>query len=156
MERPEDYLADTNLLLRSASEGHPMQEQAIQSIATLRQQGARVWITPQNLVEFWAVATRPGERNGLGLTVEAANAELLRLTNLFPLLPDAPEIYIEWHRLVVEERVLGLQVYDARLVAVMRVYGVTHLLTFNVDDFRRYPGITVVHPQDVSPTPGPP
>lgn len=149
MDPSEDYLLDTNLLLRSASDGHPMQEQAVHAVTRLRQQGARVWITPQNLVEFWAVATRPTERNGLGLTVEAANAEVLRLTHLFPLLPDVPEIYLEWHRLVVDHRVLGLQVYDARLVAVMLVYGVTQLLTYNVDDFRRYPGITVVHPQNV-------
>jgi len=33
------------------------------------------------------------------------------------------------------------------LVAAMHVHGVTHLLTLNVRDFARYPGITVVHPQ---------
>jgi hypothetical protein len=38
-------------------------------------------------------------------------------------------------------------VHDARLVAAMHVHGVTHLLTLNVRDFARYPGITVVHPQ---------
>jgi hypothetical protein len=41
------------------------------------------------------------------------------------------------------------QVHDARLVAVMRVHGLTHVLTFNPTDFTRYPGITVVRPQDV-------
>ena len=35
----------------------------------------------------------------------------------------------------------------------MLVHGLTHLLTFNVDDFRRFEGITVVHPQDVTPAP---
>ena len=35
------------------------------------------------------------------------------------------------------------------LVAAMHVYGVSHLLTFNVADFRRFSNITVQHPQDV-------
>jgi predicted nucleic acid-binding protein len=42
-------------------------------------------------------------------------------------------------------------VHDARLVAVMRTHGVTHILTFNVSDFVRYQsmGIVPVHPSSV-------
>jgi predicted nucleic acid-binding protein len=40
-------------------------------------------------------------------------------------------------------------VYDARLVAAMRVYGVSNLLTFDVHDFARYPDIHVLRPTDV-------
>jgi hypothetical protein len=32
----------------------------------------------------------------------------------------------------------------------MIVHGLTHMLTFNVADFQRFTGITVVHPQDVA------
>jgi hypothetical protein len=32
---------------------------------------------------------------------------------------------------------------------------VEHILTFNVDDLRRYPGITVVSPQTVAAPPAP-
>ncbi len=28
----------------------------------------------------------------------------------------------------------------------MTVHGITHILTFNADDFVRYPGINVLHP----------
>jgi hypothetical protein len=31
-----------------------------------------------------------------------------------------------------------------------RYYGITNLLTFNPPDFTRYPGIQVVHPNDVT------
>jgi hypothetical protein len=34
----------------------------------------------------------------------------------------------------------------------MKVYGITHLLTFNDEDFLRYPEITVVAPQHVPQT----
>jgi predicted nucleic acid-binding protein len=42
--------------------------------------------------------------------------------------------------------------FPARLIASMKVYGITHLLTFNLSDFARYPDITVVTPQHVPQT----
>ena len=44
----------------------------------------------------------------------------------------------EWRRLVVNYGVSGVQVHDARLVATMLVHDVTHILTFNTQDFIRY------------------
>jgi predicted nucleic acid-binding protein len=60
-------------------------------------------------------------------------------------------IYLEWLRLVRAHNVMGVNVYDTRLVAVMLVYGLTHLLTFNTDGFRRFTEITVVHPSELMP-----
>jgi hypothetical protein len=39
--------------------------------------------------------------------------------------------------------------YLLSLVAAMHVHAVPHLLTFNAADFRRYLGITALHPQDI-------
>jgi hypothetical protein len=36
-------------------------------------------------------------------------------------------------------------VHDARLVAAMNVHAVPRIVTFDVDDFKRYP-IEVIHP----------
>jgi predicted nucleic acid-binding protein len=36
--------------------------------------------------------------------------------------------------------------FDARLVAAMRTYSVTRLLTFNGPDFTRFPGLTILDP----------
>jgi predicted nucleic acid-binding protein len=65
------------------------------------------------------------------------------------LLPDSLATFQEWRRLVVAHSVKGVEVHDAKLVASMNVHGVTHLLTFNVSDFKRYPGIVAVSPADV-------
>jgi predicted nucleic acid-binding protein len=46
----------------------------------------------------------------------------------------------------VTHGVSGKKAHDARLVAAMTVNGITHILTFNADDFTRYTGITVLHP----------
>jgi predicted nucleic acid-binding protein len=137
-------LVDTNLLLRSAEPAHPMCAMALNALAVLRARGARLCVVPQNLIEFWSVATRPVERNGLGMTAAQALTELARLETLFIVLPDTPAIYEEWRLLVVAHGVTGVNVHDTRLVAAMRVHGVTDLLTFDQDHFNRYAGITVI------------
>jgi hypothetical protein len=35
-------------------------------------------------------------------------------------------------------------------VAAMLIHGLTHILTFNIEDFRRYVEITPVNPGDVT------
>ncbi len=79
-------------------------------------------------------------------------AKLLRLyERLFPVIPDNPDIYSEWKRLVKDFQVKGVQVHDARLVAAMKTHGLNHILTFNVKDFKRYQveGIKAVSPQGI-------
>lgn len=145
------YLIDTNIIMRMAQPNHPMCAEALNALGVLRQQQEEYYLAHQNLVEFWRSATRPVERNGLGFTLLQAEAELQRLEMLFPVLPDVPEIYPEWRRLVLNYGVMGVNVHDARLVAVMRVYRLTHILTFNIGDFTRYANqIIPVHPASVS------
>jgi hypothetical protein len=67
----------------------------------------------------------------------------------FTRLPDGEAVSRGWRRLVVAHAVSGMQVYDARLVAVMRVHDVTPLLPLNDRDVARDAGITVVHPSRV-------
>lgn len=67
----------------------------------------------------------------------------------FPLLPDSAAAYVEWKQLVVAHSVMGVQAHDTRLVALMKVQGISHLLTLNTSDFTRYSGITAVSPHDV-------
>jgi len=68
-------------------------------------------------------------------------------------LPETPDIFLAWKALVQVAGVTGKQVHDARLVAICQVYGVTHILTFNVRHFTRLvsfaPGISVVDPLNV-------
>ena len=143
------WLVDTNVLLRSAQSSHPMHSDVARSLAVLKSGGDELRIIAQNLIEFWAVATRPLVSNGLGITVAEAVQELAELKTLFAILADTSDILPQWEQLVVKHQVLGRQVYDARLVAAMKVHNVTHLLTFNTSDFKRYDGITVVSPSSV-------
>ncbi len=143
------YLADTNVLLRWVSPGDPQHALAVASVKELQRRGETVHITPQNLIEFWAVATRPASANGLGMSPAEAGREVESLERLFPVVPDSPAVYPEWKRLVAAAGVSGVKAHDARLAAVMLVNGLTHVLTFNTDDFKRLPGVTAVEPQNV-------
>lgn len=140
---------DTNILIRTAQVNHPMHRAAEDAAAELRQQGDTLHLVPQNLYEFWVVATRPAVQNGLGLTPAQAQVEYARLKTLFTLLDDIPAILPQWEQLVARHQVSGKNAHDARLVAAMMVHGVGRILTFNVGDFQRYPGITVMDPRQV-------
>lgn len=142
-------LLDTNILVRLAnplSRQAPIAERALNA---LRASGEELQITPQNLVEFWAVATRPVAVNGLGLTVEKAINKVSAFKSLFVLLPELP-VQSESERLVKQYSVSGKNCHDARLVAAMLVHGTDKILTFNVQDFARYNGIEVLDPRTVS------
>jgi predicted nucleic acid-binding protein len=143
------YLIDTNVLLRLAQKKHPMRPDARRALVTLRKQGVELCIIPQNIIEFWAVATRPVANNGLGLTVDEAAREIKKLKRLFKLLPDTPAIFTEWEKLVIQHQVIGKPTHDARLVGAMIAHRMAHILTFNADDFKRFSGITAVAPSNV-------
>src|SRR5438876_10340700 len=125
------YLIDTNVLLRLAQPKNPQQSEADRALRSLRRQPEPLGIIPRNLIEFWAVATRPAANNGLNLTVDESAQQIRKLKGLFTVLPDTPDIFSEWERIVVQYQVSGKQAHDARLVAAMSVHNLTHLLTFN-------------------------
>jgi predicted nucleic acid-binding protein len=139
-------LVDTNILLRSAQPTHPLSSQATSAVSKLLRQEDAVFFCAQNIAEFWNVATRPAEVNGLGLSHEEALQEVASIESLLTLLPDIPAIYPVWKRLVQDHRVQGVKVYDARLGAVMSVYLIDTILTFNIADFKRYGNVSAIHP----------
>jgi predicted nucleic acid-binding protein len=143
------FLIDTNILLRLLQPHHPKCTVVGRALAELRRRPEVLHITAQNLIEFWAVATRPPSENGLGMTVEVAFGELTVIKRLFLLLPKIP-VLDEWERLVRVHRVSGKNTYDDRLVAAMKVHGIGNILTLNVQDFTRYEGIPVVSPDTLA------
>ncbi|CAN5503607.1 hypothetical protein BH10ACI1_BH10ACI1_17400 [soil metagenome] len=144
-----DYLSDTNIILRLAEPTHPMHGATLSAVTKLFANGDNLCLLPQNLIEFWNVATRPADKNGLGWTTAQTDAEVADLEKIFTVLPDSPAIFTEWRHLVVKHSVLGKQVHDTRIVAAMNVHKITHLLTFNIDDFKRFAGITLINPTTI-------
>jgi predicted nucleic acid-binding protein len=144
-------LVDTNILLRSAQPNHPLCSQASFAVTKLLRQNDYVFFCAQNIAEFWNVATRPADRNGLGFSPEEALREINSIEDSLSLLPDVPTIYAAWKRIVYDYKVQGVKVYDARLVAIMKVYAVESILSFNTADFKRYDLITALDPASLLP-----
>lgn len=145
-----DWLTDTSIITRTIHTGNPSQHTAIDALARLRAKGETLCIIPQNLIEFWAVATRPLASNGLGLSIEDAESEIAKIKFHFILKAEDETIFENWEKLVKTYRVSGKTTHDARIVAAMQTHQIKNLLTFNVSDFKRYSNlISVFAPQDI-------
>lgn len=142
-------LIDTNVLVRSVQKGHPACRIARRALVALYREGHELFLTTQNVAEFWNVCTRPAGVNGLGLSIESADRYTARLERLFGILPDSIQAFHLWRKLVVDQEVRGANVHDARLVAIMGTSDIQRIVTFNAGDFSRFPGLEVIRPENV-------
>jgi predicted nucleic acid-binding protein len=150
MPAGETCLLDSNILLRISQSADPQYGAIRRALHVLVEQGVRLCYTSQTLGEFWNASTRPVEKNGFGLGV-AETDQLTRIIERdFEFLPDSREVHDRWRSLLVELNIQGVQVHDARLAASMYLHGVGRLLTLNVRDFRRFEGLRVLHPAELS------
>src|SRR5215217_7038813 len=129
-------LLDTGILLRLLERSDPHHGAVRGSVRALRARGDTPVISAQNMAEFWNVCTRPASaRGGLGLSVVSTHHRLQLIERGVLVIPDQEEIYVRWKELVLEHRVMGVQVHDARIVAAMMVHGIRELVTLNASDF---------------------
>jgi len=143
---------DSGVLTRMAQKDHRDHTTAVACVLNLHSRNESLIIIPQNIHEFWTVATRPKtSAEGLGLTPEQTKTQIDRFLAMFPLeFNDDRQLYAEWMRLVETHRCLGKAAHDARLVAAMNLHGITRMLTFNAKDFRRYaPAIYLLEPAQI-------
>jgi predicted nucleic acid-binding protein len=149
-----DVLLDTNILARAIEPAHPHHRPAHDAIAAIATRGDRLCLLPQVLYEYFVVCTRPQqEAGGMGMSNPDALAELRRVQALFHLLPDPPALYTTWLDLIERHAVMGKRAHDARLAAALIASSVPAILTFNSRDFRRYTGIVVLDPLQMTATP---
>ena len=142
-------LLDTNVLTRSFQERHEQHAAAVGAVAALRARGDLLFVVPQNLYEFWTVATRPAGENGFGNTPVEAAQRLTEVRTSFTFTPDSPDLFSTWERLVTENNVSGKAAHDARLVAAMKTSRLEAILTFNGRHFARYRDTAVLSPEEV-------
>lgn len=149
-------LADSGILLRLYEPGDPLHSLVERAVVHLRARGDDLVTATQNVAEFWNVCTRPKTaRGGLGLSLPTTEQRLQDLEQAFAVVAEPAGAYADWRNLVTTLQVRGKQVHDAWLAALMRCLGITHILTLNVADFTRYPGVAALDPMAFSPKPGP-
>ena len=144
-------LLDTSILARLANASDAQNTVAVHAVEQLHREGEALSISPQNIVEFWNVASRPVSVNGLGLSPDEVARLVALFESRFVIVPETPAIYVGLKNILAGAQVIGKQVHDAQLVAICHANNIARFLTFNVRHFDRFtttpPGVDVIHPQ---------
>ena len=145
-------VVDTDVLLRAFDRSNLDQQRLIfRALRKLWSNDDELVTTEQNVAEFWNVSTRPASaRGGYGLAVSIVEQRVRLIERLGPVLPFSLRAYHEWRRLSVAHQITGVSVHDARIVASMWDANISHILTINDADFRRYPGLTILTPTSIA------
>jgi uncharacterized protein len=137
---------DTNLLVYAHREDSPFHKRAFDRVAELAA-GPANWAIPWPcLHEFLAIVTHPriyAPPTPLPAALDQVDAwlESPRLV----LLAESTAHWPTLQTLLIDGRIAGPQVHDARVVALCRQHGVRELWSAD-RDFTRFPGIVVVNP----------
>jgi predicted nucleic acid-binding protein len=129
---------DTNVLLAATDAGRADYARAREALDEWPARGTTLYTSGQILREYLSVATRPEERNGLGLSQPDSVANTRALTGRLRLLDENEKVNARLLALLDDIGCGGKQVHDANIVATMLVHGVDTLVTANVDDFVRF------------------
>ena len=144
------YCLDTGVLLRIFDRRDSASLTIRQVLKRLIARGDSVVTTAQNVAEFWNVWTRPASaRGGYGQSAGSAARHVEFLLRFGQVLTESNASFSEWKRLVTNHSVQGVSVHDARIVAVMASSGVSHVVTLNPADFRRYSSLVVLTPYEL-------
>jgi len=143
------WLLDTNILLRLSDSGSVHHSACIHALSTLKARGDQLCICTQNAIEYFVVATRPREVNGLGKSAEQSLIDIRTFRAMFNWLPEPARIDAIWESLVDRYQIAGKQAHDARLVAIMVAHKIISLLTLNAAHFQRYAEIQAVSPHSI-------
>lgn len=106
------YLLDTSILVRLANTNDAQHNVATGAVLKLHRRSEVLHITPQVLIEFRNVATRPKSANGAGLSIVDAETHASTFEAKFALLAETPDIFASWKALVGALGTIGKQVHE--------------------------------------------
>ncbi len=128
-------VVDTNVLLSATDRSRPAHEAATDF---LNDDERRLALTPQIVREYLAVATRPVDAHGFGLSGPDAEANVEQLLADMELLTESVASTRRLTDLVGSGAASGKQVHDANIVAVAVTHGAASIVTDDVRHFARY------------------
>lgn len=136
---------DTNILVYANVVSAPWHKETQARLNQLWDAGHPLWISRQVLREYLAVLTRPQTFSQPQPT--AVVAERARFfASQFQVAEESALVTENLLTLATTLEVKGRQIHDANIVATMQAYGITHLLTHNGDDFKRYAHLITIMP----------
>ncbi|HEX5414091.1 MAG TPA: PIN domain-containing protein [Chloroflexota bacterium] len=141
---------DTNVLVYATVESAPFHAVARFTLDGLHQTSSQLWVSRQVLREYLAVLSRPQAFTN-PLTPAQLVGAVRRFIQQFQVADDGPHVTEELLKLINQYAVGGRQIHDANIVATMRAYRVSTLLTHNEDDFSRFLDLIEILPLRINP-----
>lgn len=141
----ESLFVDTNVLVFANVAEAPLHKIALAKLQEYRESDCKIWISGQVLREYLAVRSR--------LELSKRAAHLATLVDRVRFFESAFNVAYDSHvtmekllMLVKKIDVGGKQIHDANIVATMLTHDIKHLLTDNVEDFRRFESYITILP----------
>jgi predicted nucleic acid-binding protein len=135
---PARAMLDTNVLLAATDEGRAQHDQALGIVNDWPGRGTALYTSGQIIREYLAVATRPAEKNGLGMRLADALANVRAFRARTSLLAEDGKVADRLLTLLGDISCGGKQIHDANVVATMLVHGIDTIVTINLVDFSRF------------------
>jgi len=136
---------DTNVLVYANVQESPWHQVAVDIIEQYYQAGIELWLSRQILREFTAVLTRP-QTFTQPRPIATVTARVRFFEENFYLAEDNSVVTTNLLTLLETIPIGGAQVHDANIVATMQAYNLTHLLTYNTQDFNRFAHLITILP----------
>ena len=118
---------DTNVLLTATDDSRQLHLEAMQLLADSTSQSLHLAASGQVVREYLVVATRPIEVNGLGLSVQDAEANVNEFLRCLKLYDETEEVSRRLRQLAITHSLRGKRLHDANIVATMAVHGISTL-----------------------------
>src|SRR2546421_132379 len=127
---------DSGILLRVVHRRDPAHKVTRDAIRAMAKRRDTFCAGLQQFAEFWNVSTRPlSARGGFARSVQETGRKLSRIERGATVLIDTPLTVSIWKKLVRSHAIRGVQVHDARVVALMLTHSIWTLITLNKKDF---------------------
>jgi toxin-antitoxin system PIN domain toxin len=140
-------VVDANILVYAFNADVPQHAASRALIEASRLPSGTLYVTSQILCEFYSIITNVRRFPQAVSPFDAVRilSALLALPGLV-VLPAPASVVANWMQLLQRQPVTGGDIFDLQIVATMLANGIARIYTFNADDFKVFPGLTVVTP----------
>lgn len=129
---------DTNVWFEATVRDRKLHDNAVAVLEHYPRDGVELLTSGQVIREFFSVATRPSDKNGVGMSPGAAIEAVRRYKLRTTFLPDNLAVSALLEELALKPACRGKQIHDANIAATAIYHGASALLTANPSDFRRF------------------
>lgn len=136
---------DTNVWVARIIEDHVFHARALAKLNELTEKEELLCISGQIIRELISVCSL-GRNLSRPLTWDELRQQIDSLLAQTALLSETEASIRKLAELGANYKVIGKQIHDTNIVATMLTNGITRLVTFNPDDFKRFTEIEIIIP----------